>query len=66
MSNERICTDQAESLRRLMKNPVCLDKLKVIQVELRQAIIKGQYKDADRLMVLLDKTQKELEETYWV
>ncbi len=66
MSNERICTDQAESLRRLMKNPVCLDKLKVIQVELRQAIIKGQYKDVDRLMVLLDKTQKELEETYWV
>jgi hypothetical protein len=64
MNTERTSMDQADALRCLMKRQVCLDKLKAIQVELRQAIIAGKYKDADRLMVLLDKAQKELEETY--
>jgi glycogen debranching enzyme len=57
--------DQAEGLRRLVKSPTGLDKLKALQVELRSAIIAGKYKDADRLMALLDKAQKELEETHW-
>ena len=65
MNNNISSMDQAEGLRRLVKPPTGLDKLKALQVELRSAIIAGKYKDADRLMALLDKAQKELEETHW-
>ncbi|BCB43460.1 hypothetical protein J4H39_23380 [Vibrio alginolyticus] len=65
MNNDIRSMDQADGLRRLAKPPTGLDKLKALQVELRSAIIAGKYKDADRLMALLDKAQKELEETHW-
>ena len=65
MNNNIRSMDQADGLRRLVKCPTGLDKLKALQVELRSAIIAGKYKDADRLMALLDKAQKELEETHW-
>ncbi|UYI49058.1 hypothetical protein NI382_16190 [Vibrio parahaemolyticus] len=65
MNNDIRSMDQADGLRRLVKSPTGLDKLKALQVELRSAIIAGKYKDADRLMALLDKAQKELEETHW-
>ncbi|MBR9786732.1 MAG: hypothetical protein GYB40_02230 [Vibrionaceae bacterium] len=64
MNSDSRCIDQAESLRRLMKRQICKDKLKDIHVELRRAIIAGKYKDVDTLMVLVDKAQNELEETY--
>ncbi|MDF2155765.1 hypothetical protein [Vibrio sp. CAU 1672] len=64
MNNERTILDQADGLRCLFKRKVCLDKVRTIQVDLRQAIIAGKDKDACALMVLLEKAQKELEETY--
>ncbi len=65
MNNNIRSMDQADGLRRLVKPPTDLDKLKALQVELRSAIIAGKYKEVERLLALLDKTQKELEETHW-
>lgn len=64
MDNESTLNAQADGLRCLMKRKIILERLKKIQTELRQAIIAGKYKEADKLMVLLDKAQKKLEETY--
>ncbi len=65
MNNNIRSMDQADGLRRLVKAPTGLDKLKALQVELRSAIIAGKYKEVERLMALLDKAQKELEEKHW-
>ncbi|MDV6252056.1 hypothetical protein [Vibrio sp. EA2] len=65
MNNNIRSIDQAEGLRRLVKSPTGLDKLKAIQVALRQAIIAGKFKEAETLMALLDNAQTELEKTYW-
>lgn len=56
--------DQADGLRLLVKRQICLDKVKAIQVELRLAIIAGEYKEVDMLIALLDQAQIELETTY--
>ncbi len=66
MNNERKILDQADGLRCLFKRKVCLEKVKAIQLDLRQAIIADKDKDVCTLMVLLEQAQKELEETYLI
>ncbi len=66
MNNERKIADQADGLRCLFKRKVCLEKVKAIQLDLRQAIIADKDKDVCTLMVLLEQAQKELEETYLI
>lgn len=63
MNSESTPIDQAYGLRCYMRRRACLVQLKAIQVELQQTIVSAEYKDADRLMLILKKARIKLEET---
>lgn len=46
------------------KRKLCIDKVKMIQDKLRQDIISGEEDKVSKLMISLDKEQKELENEY--
>lgn len=55
---------QANNSQPNYKKSACIDRVKEIQTELREAIVAGEYKKVDTLMELLELSLIELEDLY--